>query len=93
MTLRNARRTPPPVDCPLDACLKFLSSAWTSRDLGKVSSKVLSQRLRAMESQGLIARRALPTYPAQVEYRLTAFGREFEPVLKAMIKVARQVER
>jgi DNA-binding HxlR family transcriptional regulator len=63
------------------------------RDLGKISPKVLSQRLRAMESQGLIARRRLPTYPAQVEYRLTAFGREFEPVLKAMIKVAQELQR
>lgn len=32
-----------------------------------------------------------PTYPAQVEYRLTAFGRELEPVLKAMLKVAERV--
>jgi DNA-binding HxlR family transcriptional regulator len=33
MTPRNLRRTPPPPDCPLDACLKFLSSTWTARIL------------------------------------------------------------
>ena len=108
MTRSNPRRAPPPEDCPLDACLKFLSSAWTARilyfldcgprrfgdlrrDLGGVSAKVLASRLRAMESKGLVARRTLPTYPAQVEYRLTTFGRQFEPVLKAMIGVATQV--
>lgn len=108
MTLRSPRRVPPPQDCPLDGCLRFLSSAWTTRilwflqcgprrfgdlrrDLGAISPKVLTQRLRAMESQGLVSRRRLPTFPVQVEYCLTEFGREFEPVLAAMIKVAGRV--
>lgn len=61
------------------------------RDLGGISPKVLTQRLRAMESQGLVSWKTLPTSPAQVEYRLTAFGHAFEPVLAAMIKVAEKV--
>lgn len=108
MTARTTRRLPPPEDCPLDLCLKFLASAWTTRilwflhcgprrfgdlrrDLRGISAKVLTQRLRRMEEQGLIARRKLPTRPAQVEYRLTATGREFRPLLDAMIRVARRI--
>jgi DNA-binding HxlR family transcriptional regulator len=110
MTTRSPHRTPPPDDCPLDLCLKFLASAWATRilwflncgprhfgalrrDLRGISAKVLTQRLRKMEEQGLISRRKLPTKPAQVEYRLTILGREFEPVIKAMIRVARKVGR
>lgn len=110
MTPRNPRRPGPPVDCPLDACLKFLSSAWTTRiiwflgqgprrfgdlrrDLGSVSTKVLADRLRSMETQGVIARTPLSTTPAQVEYSLTPMGREFEPVLAAMTEVAERLRR
>jgi len=108
MTPRNLRRPAPPLDCPLDTCLKFLSSAWTARiiwflgqgprrfgdlrrDLGSVSTKVLTDRLRTMETQGVIARTTLPTTPVQVEYSLTPLGREFEPVLAAMTKVAERL--
>lgn len=110
MTPRTLRRTAPPDDCPLDACLKFLSSAWTTRilwflscgprrfgdlrrDLRGISANVLTQRLRIMEKQGLVGRRALPTSPIQVEYRLTPLGREFEPVLQAMTAVAGKIRR
>lgn len=108
MIARTSRRAPPPEDCPLDLCLKFLASTWTTqilwflscgprrfgdlrRDLRGVSAKVLTQRLRRMEAQGLIVRRKLPTNPPQVEYRLTALGREFRPVLDAMTRVARKI--
>lgn len=110
MTPRPPSRTPPPEDCPLDACLKFLSSAWTTRilwflscgprrfgdlrrDLRGISANVLTRRLRVMETQGLVDRRTLPTSPRQVEYRLTALGREFEPVLQAMTGVAAKIRR
>lgn len=110
MTPRNLRRSAPPENCPLDACLKLLSSAWTTRiiwflacgsrrfgdlrrDLGNISTKVLTQRLRMMERRGMIARTALPTSPLQVEYRLTPLGQEFQPVLNAMIRVAAKLRR
>jgi DNA-binding HxlR family transcriptional regulator len=110
MIVRNSRRAPPPEDCPLDGCLKFLSGNWTvrilwflrggprrfgdlRRDLGKISPKVLSQRLRAMESRGMVTRKTLPTHPAQVEYSLTAGGDAFSPVLDAMVDVAAKLRR
>jgi DNA-binding HxlR family transcriptional regulator len=62
------------------------------RDLETISAKVLTQRLRAMEAKGLIARRRLATSPVQVEYRLTALGREFHPVLAAMVRISKGMQ-
>ena len=52
---------------------------------------MLTDRLRTLETQGVIARTTLPTTPVQVEYSLTSLGREFEPVLAAMTKVAERL--
>jgi DNA-binding HxlR family transcriptional regulator len=61
------------------------------RDLGAVSTKILTQRLRQLEQQGVVRRRVIAGKPARVQYRLTAFGKEFQPVLDAMGKVARRL--
>ncbi len=42
--------------------------------IGGISSKVLTQTLRRLEANGLVARRSLATAPRGVEYRLTALG-------------------
>jgi DNA-binding HxlR family transcriptional regulator len=63
------------------------------RALGGISAKVLAQRLRTMEMQGVIARKVLHTVPPQVEYSVTALGREFAPVFDAMISVGRKLRR
>jgi DNA-binding HxlR family transcriptional regulator len=49
-----------------------------------ISEKMLTQRLRELEADGLIARRDLGTVPPHVEYDLTAEGRTLEPVLQAL---------
>jgi DNA-binding HxlR family transcriptional regulator len=41
-----------------------------------VSQKVLTQTLRHLERDGVVARTVFPTVPATVEYRLTPLGRE-----------------
>lgn len=61
------------------------------RDLGHISTKVLTERLRTLEARGMISRMTLPTPTAQVEYSLTAFGREFNPILAAMLAVAKKI--
>ncbi|MGE0617015.1 MAG: winged helix-turn-helix transcriptional regulator [Bacteriovoracia bacterium] len=63
------------------------------RDIGKISSKVLTDRLREMERQGVVSRKVLPTSPPTVEYNLTELGHEFGPVFEAMLKVARKLKR
>ena len=49
-----------------------------------ISEKMLSQRLRELEADGLITRRDLGTVPPHVEYDLTDEGRTLAPVLQAL---------
>lgn len=48
-----------------------------------LSTKMLTQRLRDLELQGLIARRGLPGKP-QAVYHLTARAESLKPVLQAL---------
>jgi DNA-binding HxlR family transcriptional regulator len=43
-------------------------------EVGEISKKTLTQTLRALEREGLIARRAYPEVPPRVEYSLTSLG-------------------
>ncbi len=54
------------------------------RSLDSISPKILSERLRALESLGLVHRTVYPTVPPMTEYTLTATGRAFEKVILAM---------
>ena len=54
------------------------------RSIGSVSQKVLTQQLRAMESDGLVHREVYAEVPPRVDYTLTDRGRSLEPVLDAM---------
>jgi DNA-binding HxlR family transcriptional regulator len=58
------------------------------RNLGEVRAKVLTQRLRTLEKRGLVARRPIASALREVEYSVTPLGRELEPVLDAMARVA-----
>ena len=49
-----------------------------------VSEKMLTQRLRELEADGLVVRRDLGTNPPHVEYDLTEEGRSLIPVLQAL---------
>ncbi|MEU4551151.1 HxlR family transcriptional regulator [Micromonospora violae] len=54
------------------------------RRLPGVSEKMLTQRLRELEADGLVARHDHHTVPPHVEYRLTDEGRSLAPVLQAL---------
>ena len=49
-----------------------------------ISEKMLTQRLRELEADGLINRRDLGMVPPHVEYELTETGRSLAPVLQAL---------
>jgi DNA-binding HxlR family transcriptional regulator len=49
-----------------------------------LSEKMLSQRLRELEADGLVSREDHGTVPPHVEYRLTDEGRSLAPVLQAL---------
>lgn len=46
-----------------------------SRMIGGASKKMIVDRLRHLEAQGLVRRTVLDTSPVMVEYTLTEFGR------------------
>ncbi len=52
--------------------------------LQPISEKVLTQTLRAMERDGLVARRVHAEVPPRVEYALTGLGATMAPPLKAL---------
>jgi DNA-binding HxlR family transcriptional regulator len=46
-----------------------------------IATNVLTQRLKQMEQDGIIARRVLPPPAASTVYELTEYGRELEPIM------------
>ena len=54
------------------------------RSIGKVSQKVLTDNLRAMEDFGIVHREVFAEVPPRVEYSLTELGQTLRPVLDAM---------
>jgi DNA-binding HxlR family transcriptional regulator len=55
-----------------------------------VSDRLLSQRLREFEAEGLVARKVHEGAPARVSYALTEKGRELEPALAELKSWARR---
>lgn len=47
-----------------------------------ISGKVLSDRLKDLEQQGIVKRKVIPETPVIIEYSLTDKGRSLEPVLR-----------
>ncbi|TML05347.1 MAG: helix-turn-helix transcriptional regulator [Actinobacteria bacterium] len=54
------------------------------REIGGVSSKMLSQTLRSLERDGLVERTVHPVVPPHVEYRLTPLGETLTEPLAAV---------
>ena len=50
----------------------------------EISDRMLSERLRVLEEEGLIERHVLPDPPIKVEYELTQMGRELQKSLEAV---------
>jgi len=49
-----------------------------------ISPKTLTEKLRILEQDGIIARKIYPEVPPRVEYSLTKHGQTLEPVFEAM---------
>jgi DNA-binding HxlR family transcriptional regulator len=54
----------------------------------EISDRMLSERLRALEAEGMLTRTVIPESPVRVEYELTAKGRALEDALEAIGKWA-----
>ena len=68
-------------DLTLNGTMRFKE---LQRSIGKVSQKVLTSNLRAMEATGLVHREVFAEVPPRVEYSLTEVGKTLKPVLDAM---------
>src|SRR5436190_9089385 len=96
MTMRRSTFTPE-ADCAIAHALGVLGDGWSLliiRDVARgldrfdelvgslrISRKVLTERLRQLEADGLLARRAYQNSPARYAYRLTPRGLALLPVL------------
>jgi DNA-binding HxlR family transcriptional regulator len=60
------------------------------RSLEGISPRTLSLRLRALEAEGIVARRTYPEVPPRVEYRLTEKGAALVPLIEQMRRYGRE---
>lgn len=65
----------------LDSPLRFNE---LSERLQVVSDRVLSERLKELEAEGLVARHVVPEKPVRVEYSLTEKGYALAEVIEAV---------
>ena len=68
-------------DLNLNGTMRFKE---LQRSIGKISQKVLTTNLRAMEESGIVRREVFAEVPPRVEYSLTDLGQTLKPVLDAM---------
>jgi DNA-binding HxlR family transcriptional regulator len=92
--------------CPVDQVLTMVGDRWTlliMRELmlgvhrfdglqaqTGMSSHLLAERLRALESHGLLERRLYEERPKRYEYHATAKGLELDPVLMLLRSLGRK---
>ncbi len=58
------------------------------RAIPAVSQKMLTQQLRELERDGIVARTVYPQVPPKVEYKLTEWGQALCPALDALLEWA-----
>lgn len=61
-------------------------------DIPKVSAKVLTARLRQLETKGVVLREVKPTSPPSVEYSLTDLGEQLVPAINAIADVGHKLK-
>src|SRR5512135_3461975 len=69
------------LDSLMDGSRRFCELTATVEGL---SDRVLSDRLRELESEGIVERIVYPQIPVRVEYRLTEKGRDLKPVVQSI---------
>ena len=60
------------------------------REITQLSPRILTQRLKELESAGIVEREVIPSTPVQVEYSLTEKGRQLIPLMKGIAEWAHE---
>lgn len=55
-----------------------------------MSDRMLTERLKELESYGILERKVYPETPVRIEYQLTEKGKSLEPVITSIQKWAEQ---
>ncbi|ACT03419.1 transcriptional regulator, HxlR family [Paenibacillus sp. JDR-2] len=50
----------------------------------EMSDKMLTDRMKELESQSIVKRTVYPEMPVRIEYELTPKGRELQPVIESI---------
>lgn len=96
-----ARAQRPPTQCPVGRTLERVGDGWTllilrdafqgltrfdqfEKSLG-IAPNILTGRLAGLVENGLLEKRRYVERPPRFEYQLTEMGRDFLPVLSAML--------
>jgi DNA-binding HxlR family transcriptional regulator len=58
-----------------------------------ISDRLLTERLRDLENEGLIVKRIIDNSPKKVEYELTSVGKELEEVIHVLMKWVKNREK
>jgi len=62
------------------------------RACGRISTKVLNERLRKLQRFGIVDRVVYPEVPPRVEYTLTEFGEKFIPLVTQVRSLQQEME-
>lgn len=54
------------------------------RDMPAITQKMLTQKLRELEEDGIVIRTVYPVVPPKVEYALSEYGKSLKPILKQL---------
>jgi DNA-binding HxlR family transcriptional regulator len=60
------------------------------REVPEAAQKVLTEQLRELEGDGVLARKIKPGKTPEVQYSLTSYGRTLMPILRAMAEWGRR---
>ena len=71
----------------MDGPLRFSEVAQAVPEL---SDRLLSERMKELESRGIVERNVIPGPPLRVEYALSQMGRELEPALSELQRWAKR---
>jgi DNA-binding HxlR family transcriptional regulator len=55
-----------------------------SKEIPKITERMLSKELRSLEENDLVKRTVYDTLPVTVEYALTEYGRSLNPVIESL---------